>query len=155
MSKSPQKREEWIPCPPGKLVKFAGQERVRQRRQFLVRAGSVCGAVVAAVGMGWFAYRRFGAPMDPIYAGIACSRVRELGPKFMMGQLDEALTKQIKSHLDLCEPCRTLFESMQPKMSAHSLQEGCRELCQCSTCRRDGLVELLVTTQPRNAGPST
>lgn len=155
MSKSPPKREEWIPCPPGKLATFAGQERVRQRRQFLVRAGSACGAVVAAVGMGWFAYRRFGMPMDPVIAGIACSRVRELGPKFMMGQLDEALTKQIKSHLELCKACRTVFESMQPKMSAHSPQDGRGQHCPCSTCRREGLVELLATSHPHNAMPTT
>lgn len=154
MSKPPKQREEWIPCPPGELTKFASHERVRQRRQFLVRAGSACGAVVTAVGLGWFGYRRFAAPMDPIYAGIACSRVRELGPKFMMGQLDEALTKQIKNHLALCEACRALFESMQPKMSAHSPQEGSKELCRCSTCRREGLVELLVTSHPCKAGPS-
>lgn len=155
MSQSPQMREEWIPCPPGKLAKLAGQERVRQRRQFLVRAGSVCGAVVAAVGMSWLAYRRFGTPMDPIHAGIACSRVRELGPRFLRGQLDEALAKQINRHLALCEPCRTLLESMQPKLSAHSHQEDCRELCQCSTCRRDGLIELLVTSHPHHALPPT
>jgi hypothetical protein len=155
MSKSPKQREEWIPCPPGKLAKFAGQERVRQRRQLLVQAGSACGAVVAAVGIGWFAYRRFGAPMDPVYAGIACSRVRELGPKFMMGQLDEELTQQIKSHVEQCEACRTLFESMQPKMSSRTPQQESREQCQCSTCRRDGLVELLATSHSHSAMPTT
>lgn len=155
MSKSPKQREEWIPCPPGKLEKLAGQERVRQRRQFLVRAGSACGAVVAAIGIGWFAYRRFEMPMGPVIAGIACSRVRELGPKFMMGQLDESRTQQIKRHLELCEACRTLFESMQPKMSAHSPQDGSRQHCPCSTCRRDGLVELLAASHPHKAMPTT
>lgn len=155
MHESPQQREEWIPCPPGKLQTFAGQERVRKRRRFLVRAGSVCGAIIAAVGLGWFAYRRFGEPMDPIFAGIACSRVRELGPKFMMGQLDETLTEQIQSHLALCEACRTLFESLPPKLSAHTPQTERSELCQCSTYRREGFVDLLVTNQPHNADAAT
>ncbi len=145
MSESPKQREEWIPCPPGKLAKLAGQERVRQRRHFLVRAGSAVGVVALATGAGWFAFRRTGMPADPIFGGIACWRVRELAPQYMMGQLDQAKTQQIKSHLEQCVACRTLLESMQPKMSAHSPHDGNMGRCHCSTCRRDGLVQLLAT----------
>lgn len=155
MNKPQNKREEWIPCPPGKLAALAGQERVRQRRQLLVRAGSAVGVVALVSGAGWLAFRGAGKPTDPIFAGIPCSRVRELAPQFMMGKLDEKLTQQIKSHLEQCVACRTLLESMQPKMSAYSSHSESTGVCQCSACRRDGLVELLATTHSQNASPKT
>lgn len=145
MTKPTKQKEEWIPCPPGKLAAFAGQERTRQRRQFLVRAGSTVGAFALATGAGWLWFRGTRQPTDPVLAGIACSRVRELAPQFMMGKLDEALSQQIKQHLELCVDCRTLLESMTPKMSQVSPHSRTQEHCQCSTCRRDGLVELLAT----------
>lgn len=155
MNKPKNKRGEWVPCPPGKLAALAGQERVRQRRQFLVRASSAVGVVALVSGAGWLAFRGTENPTDPIFAGIPCSRVRELAPQFMMGKLDEKLTQQIKSHLEQCIACRTLLESMQPKMSAHSPHAGSSGRCQCSTCRRDGLVELLATAHSQNVTPKT
>lgn len=155
MSKTPKQREEWSPCPPGKLAKFAVEERVRQRRRFLVQVGSISGALVAAAGIGWFAYRRLDKPIEPLIAGIACSRVRELGPRFMMGQLDAALTKQIESHVELCEDCRKLFESMRSKVSAHTPQGGHSQHCPCSTCRREELGELLAISDPHNSMPAS
>ena len=118
----PQKmREEWMPCPPGKLVTLAGHERVRQRRRFLGRVGTTVGAVALASGAGWLALRRTAKPAEPIYGGIACSQVRELAVPFMTGKLDPAITQQIKTHLEHCDACRKLLESMQPKMSAPKL----------------------------------
>ena len=155
MSKSPKQREEWIPCPPGKLVKLAGQERVRQRRQFLVRAGSAVGVLALATGAGWFAFRGRGMPTEPDFGGIVCSRVRELAPQYMMGKLDPTVTQQIKTHLEQCVACRTLLESMQPKMSAHLPHGGSMGHCHCSTCRRDGLVQLLATADSPKVTPAT
>ncbi len=155
MTKPQKMREEWIPCPPGKLATLAGHERVRQRRQFLVRAGSAVGVVALTSGAGWLAFRGSGKPAEPTFGGIACSRVRELAPQFMMGKLDQSVTQQIKTHLEQCVACRTLLESMQPKMSAHSPHGGSSGRCQCSTCRRDGLVDLLATTDSQNVTPPT
>lgn len=151
MTKPKQMREEWIPCPAGKLATLAGQERVRQRRQFLVRAGSAVGVVALASGVGWLAFRRTEKPTEPTFGGIACSRVRELAPQYMMGQLDPTVTQQIKTHLEQCDACRTLLESMQPKMSAHSPCSGSAGGCSCSRCRRDGLVKLLTTAHSQSA----
>jgi hypothetical protein len=155
MSNSPKQRGEWIPCPPGKLAKLAGQECVRQRRHFLVRVGSVAGVVAVAAGAGWFAFRGRGMTTEPNFGGIVCSRVRELAPQYMMGQLDPAVSQQIKTHLEQCVACRTLLESMQPKMSARSPHGGSTGRCQCSTCRRDGLVQLLATADSQKATPAT
>lgn len=155
MSQSPKQREEWIPCPPGKLAKLAGQERVRQRRQFLVRAGSAVGLVALATGAGWFAFRGREKPTERDFGGIVCTRVRKLAPQYMMAQLDPAVTQQIKTHLEQCVACRTLLESMQPKMSAHSPHNGNMGRCHCSTCRRDGLVQLLATADSPKATPAT
>lgn len=145
MSKPLNQKEEWTPCPPGTLTVLAGHERGRQRRQFLVRTGSALGVIALTSGAGWLAFRRTGMPTDPIYAGIACSRVRELAPQYMMGQLDVAMSQQMKSHLELCADCRNMLESMQPKMSAHSPHGGSAEGCSCSSCSRDGLVQSLAT----------
>ena len=155
MSKFSNKREEWIPCPPGKLAKLAGQERVRQHRQFLIRGGSAVGVVALATGAGWFAFQGRGKPTEPDFGGIACSRVHELAPQYMVGQLDPAVTQQIKTHLEQCVVCRTLVESMQPKTAAHSSQGGAIGVCSCPTCRRDGLVQLLATANSPNATPAT
>ena len=154
MSKSPKKREEWIPCPPGKLAKLAGQERVRQRRQFLVRAGSAVGVVALATGAGWLAFRGRGKPTEPGFGGIVCSRVCELAPQYLMGQLDPAVAQQIKTHLEKCVACRTLLESMQPKTAAHSSNGDAQGVCWCSSCRRDSLVQLLATADSPNATPA-
>jgi hypothetical protein len=118
---------------------------VRQRRQFLVHAGRAVGVVALASGAGWLAFRRSRTLDDPVFAGIACSRVRELAPRFMMGKLDETVTRQINAHLELCADCRGRLESMQPKMSSHPPHGASTDVCQCSTCRRDGLVKLLAT----------
>lgn len=148
-------KEEWIPCPPGTLSAFAGREQSRQRRNFLIRAGSTVGAIALATGAGWLAFRRNEMPTEPMFGGIACSRVRELAPQFMMAQLDDSVTQQIKTHLEQCTECRTLLESMQQKSAAHSPKNGVNALCQCSACRREGLVQLLMPTtshqSPRTA----
>jgi len=153
MTTPPDAREEWIPCPPGKLATFSGRERVRQRRQFLVRAGRTVGAVALAAGAGWLVFRELETP-EPTFGGIACSRVRELAPLFMMGELDPAVTQQIETHLKQCDECRSLLESMPPRMSAQFSHGGSARGCQCSTCRRDGLVELLATTHSRTLRPA-
>ena len=155
MSKSPQQREEWIPCPPGKLVKLAGQERVRQRRRFFVRAGSAVGAFALATGAGWFAFRGRGKPSEPDYGGIVCSRILELAPQYMMGQLDPGVVKQIKTHLEQCAGCRNRLDSMSPKTAEHSPDGAAKSICSCLSCRRDGLVQLLATANSQNAFPAT
>ncbi len=155
MTKPRKKREEWIPCPAGTLAALAGHERACQRRKFLVRAGSAVGVIVLTSGAGWLAFRGTRKPTEPTFGGIACSRVRELAPQFMMGKLDQAVTRQIKTHLEQCSACRTLLESMQPKMSAHSPHGQSTGFCQCSTCRRDGLVELLATAHSQNVTPAS
>ena len=155
MSKPPQQREEWTPCPPGKLAKLAGQERLRQRRRFLVRAGSAVGAIALATGAGWFAFRGKGTPTEPGFGGIVCSRVGELAPQYIMGQLDPAVAQQIKMHLEQCVACRTQMESMQPKTAAHSSNGDAQGVCVCSSCRRAGLVQLLATADSPHATPAT
>lgn len=147
MTKTRQLSEEWTPCPPGTLSSMAGDERSRQRRQFVVRAGSAVGAIAITTGIGWFALRKDGQPADPVYAGIACSRVRALAPQMMMGKLDSELSAQIMAHLELCEDCRALVESMRPKSaSANQLHRENMAACQCSGCRRNQLSTSLTKT---------
>ena len=143
MTKPQKLKEEWIPCPPGTLSALAGQEQVRQRRMFLIRTGSTVGAIALASGAGWLAFRGTRTRPEPTFGGIACSKVRELAPQFMMAQLDDAVTQQIKTHLEQCVDCRNLLESMQPKTAMHRPQGESSGHCSCPTCRRDGLNEML------------
>ncbi len=153
MTKPQKLKEEWIPCPPGTLSAFASQEQVRQRRKFLIRAGSTAGAIALASGAGWLAFRGAGTSSEPTFGGITCSKVRELAPKFMMAQLDEVVTQQIKTHLEQCANCRNLLESMQPKTAIHRPQGASSGHCQCSACRRDGLNEMLAVVHPPKIAP--
>lgn len=139
MNNPPRQLEDWTSCPPGKLLQFAGREFARRRRQFLLKAGGACGAIIAAVGTGWFAFRRSDAdaPEGLIHAGIACSRVRELGPKYVLGQLDESLTQRIQNHVAECLDCRAMIEAMKPKLSSHTSTSRRRASSALETPRRD------------------
>lgn len=149
MTKTRQLSEEWTPCPPGTLSSMAGDERFRQRRQFLVRAGSTAGAVALAAGAGWLVFRNGGLATEPTYGGIACSRVRQLAPQFMMHQLDAELTQQITVHLEQCDECRTLLESMQPKTAQAMSHRETVAACQCSGCRRNQLSTSLAKAESK------
>ncbi|TWT64023.1 zf-HC2 domain-containing protein [Rubinisphaera italica] len=147
MSKSRNLKEEWIPCPPGTLPSLAGNERSRQRRQFLVRAGSTAGAIALATGAGWMALQKEEPFEDPVYSGIACSQVRELAPQMMMGKLEAKQADQIMAHVEQCDECRALIESMQSKSVKMSHVES-GTACKCSTCRRESLTIALGETAP-------
>ena len=116
MTNQPRERQECMPCPRGGLSAFAEQEKVRRRRRFLLRAGGIAGAamgmLVLSAGAGWWAFREEETLGEPVYAGIACSRVRELAPMLMMSRLDAPVVQQIQAHLEQCEACRTLLQSM-------------------------------------------
>ena len=137
MTQGRQHSGEWTPCPPGTLSSMAGDERLRQRRQFLVRAGGAAGALTIATGFGWFVLRKDGQPADPVFAGIACSRVRALAPQMMMGKLDSDLSAQITAHLEQCEDCLALVESMKTRTaSADRMHKEKMAACECPECRQ-------------------
>lgn len=148
MNNSPELRDGWTPCPIGTLSTLAGNERRRRRRRFLIQSGGVAGAVVLTFGFGWSVFRGNRKPDDPIHGGIACSRVREIAREFVQGQLDDKVNRQIRIHLEECERCRILIESMQVESTVHLGHGDSSENCLCLTCRRDQLVELLMPTQP-------
>jgi len=150
MTKHREYKEEWIPCPHGTLTILARDKRTNQRRQFLLRTGSAAGAIAVATGLGWLALRKDGPSADPVYAGIACSRVRALAPQMKMGELDADLSDQIMAHLKQCDKCRELVESMHPKSSDTSpLHRGNVAACRCSGCRRDHLSALLTKNESK------
>jgi hypothetical protein len=70
--------------------------------------------------------------------------VHELAPKFILAQLDEVLTRQIKAHLELCTDCRKLLESMQLKSTAGLSHGEASAYCHCSTCRGGESTEIVV-----------
>lgn len=147
MNNSPELRDGWTPCPIGTLSTLAGNERRRRRRRFLIQSGGVTGAVVLTFGFGWSVFRGNRKPDDPIHGGIACSRVREIARQFVQGQLEDTVVRQVTIHLEECERCRILIESMQSESTAHLGHGDSPENCHCLTCRREQLVELLSPTR--------
>lgn len=148
-------KEKWIPCPQGTLAGFAGEELVRQRRKFLIRAGSTAGALALASGAGWLVFRAAGTAPERTFGGIACSRVHELASQFLMAQLDDVVTQRIRTHLEQCADCRNLLESMQPGTAMHRSQGPSSGHCQCSACRRAGLNQMLAGVHPPGITPAT
>ena len=153
MTKSGKSKEEWTPCPPGTLSAFAGQEQGRRRREFLIRAGSTVGVIAVASVAGWRVFCGSVTPTEPTPGGIACSKVHELAPKFILAQLDEVLTRQIKAHLELCADCRKLLESMPLKSTAGLSHGEASEYCHCSTCRGGESTEVVVQLSSRSVTP--
>jgi hypothetical protein len=137
MTKPQEFDEEWIPCPPGILSSLASLERVRQRRKFLILAGSSIGVLASASGAVWLALRDHESTWEPTFGGIACSKVRKLAPLFQTAQLDEVVIQQIKTHLEKCPECRKLLESTRIKAAARLQHREQAESCRCATCHRD------------------
>ncbi len=135
--------EEWVPCPSGKLKLLAQGERRRQRRQFLIRATGVVGAAALVSGAVHQVIRSLGPVHDPVVAGIACSRVKSLAPKFVSGDLEDDLIRRIEAHVQRCPGCAAMIEAMRPKVSFQRPHKEAKGGCGCPCCRRAGLVAAL------------
>ncbi len=142
MSKSNTNIDDWMPCSPGSLSAFAGQERTRQRRVFLSRAAGASAAVLIAISAGYFAFDPSHSK-EPNFGGVTCSIVRKNAPQFMAGKLDPSLTEQIRIHLEQCPDCQRFWKEMAGKAMAQvSLQTPLRypESCGCEDCRQRQLL---------------
>ncbi len=97
--------DHWEACRDGELRKMAERIGTRQRRRFLIRAGSAA-AGAAAVGGGvllvglWLQ-----RPAEYRYGGIACSEVAALIDDYRAEQLAPDVMRQISRHLDECPNC--------------------------------------------------
>ncbi len=130
------------------LGMLAGQDRTRRRRRFQLQASAKAAVVLVSGGAGMVLAWRWLQPREPVYAGIACSRVLELGPAYMMGKLDAALSQQVQQHLAECVACRQLYDSMSMQTSALAGRHGTVESCACRACRHGHVVAALASFPP-------
>jgi hypothetical protein len=150
MSKKNTATDDWKPCSPGSLAGFAGKERTRQRRHFLVKASGVS-AVLLLVGT--VAFLNLGPDRlgEPNFGGITCTNVRANAMQYMAGNLEADLTQRIRVHLEQCPDCQRFWKEMADKaMSQVSLPTRLRISgnCDCEACRRRELLAMPNSGKP-------
>jgi hypothetical protein len=102
---------EWVKCPPGELTRLAKRLRWnRQRRIFLGASAAVSVAgLLLALWLGWPASTDM---REYHFAGISCSQVRQLAPKYLAGELKPALREKVSQHLAQCPLCKQFMKDM-------------------------------------------
>ena len=105
MSEQPQTSENWTPCAPGTLEQFAGQEKTRQRRRFLMKASGVA----IAVGCGGSVGLRALSPLfesEPKLNGLVCADFRSNAQAMLAETLPANMLDLMRGHLSRCEACQ-------------------------------------------------
>ena len=101
----------WGSCPAGMLVKTVSQlssnRRRQQRRQIFRVYGVLLVAVVVGIGGGYLL--RLAPAAAP--GGLTCAECGQQMVAYHDGVLDAKLTQQVRTHLEVCDHCRQLFET--------------------------------------------
>lgn len=150
MSANDRSSADWKPCPPGSLVGFAGQERSRQRRQFLKKAGGFAAVLLLAVSGSYLAWGP-GRRGEPNFGGIVCTDVRANAMQYMAGGLDADLTQRIRVHLEQCPECQRFWKEMTGnamKQVALAIPPHSSGDCGCEAFRCQPLLAIRKFEQP-------
>lgn len=112
MSTKPNSSEGWVACPPGSLEEFAGRERTRQRRRFLMKASGV----TVALGLGGVAGIKALAPpllREPRFDGVTCAEFRDQYHELLAETLSPQLMGLMRGHVARCETCQEFVRTLQ------------------------------------------
>lgn len=117
MAKSPDEAKKprggWESCPLGTFGHLAGklQGRIR-RRVFLKSAVVAVSALAVTGGVGALVWLQTRPPGEPTFAGLTCTQVINNAQSFACGELSQDMQEKMRSHLALCQNCRTRFQAM-------------------------------------------
>ncbi|MCA9114313.1 MAG: zf-HC2 domain-containing protein [Planctomycetaceae bacterium] len=108
---------DWQECPAGALGGLVNRLQSRQRAQAARRR------TVAAVALGLLfvgGYAGFsGLTTSPVYAGLACSDLKQHADAYLRHQLDPELTERISQHLAACPHCSERFNQKREMLNGN------------------------------------
>lgn len=117
MKRQPSDNDHWKPCPPGELKRLVGRIKTQRRIRLVNWALVASLAVVLCVWAGVY-FSTLPHSGEYNFAGITCSEVHELGPRYMAGTLPQDRLEQIGRHIAQCPDCGPFLERMQRSMSS-------------------------------------
>lgn len=114
MSETRQTTADWEPCTPGALGQLVTKLRTKQRVRRVRRATAAATALAVLFVGGYFAL--FGTATDPVYAGLACSELKQHAVAYLREELDSDLMQRISRHLAACPHCQDRYEQQRQMM---------------------------------------
>ena len=120
---SSEDSEQWQPCPPGELVKFAGRLRSKHRLHRIVQLASVCAVLLLAAGtiyLQWEPRQHSTIPEGRIpdrgeynYGGITCTEIHQVLPRLKEGTLDDDTLARVREHIEQCPQCKAFARFLE------------------------------------------
>ena len=128
MASNQPQNEQWQDCPAGELNQMVGRLNARQRQQRRKQIFTTAAACVLLVASGVFVAGTALDPGGPRYGGITCDECKGHFVAFYEyksndGPFGEKLAASMKTHLEQCQPCRSLFESTYPGVLSAEISE--------------------------------
>lgn len=105
--------QQWPACQGGEVGQLVRKLQSRQNARLIRRRVSAVVLLLVAVSAGYY-FIAAGPASEPSYGGIVCSRIHELAPKYMAGDLDPQTAARIEKHLEQCENCQQWMREMMP-----------------------------------------